>query len=113
MITFIPFSTCFKIQSNLSINPKVDSLPFAAAVAHAVPLQYYQVDLVHQPLGLRSPVFKDGRVETRSLPGQDNQYKLLFTLFAIGYLGVSGKQWETVSSLVELLKPFLFSSYRS
>ena len=33
-----------------ALNPKVDSPPFAAAVA--APLQHYQVDPVHQPWGL-------------------------------------------------------------
>ena len=50
------------IESNLSLHPKVDSPPFAATVAAAaMPLQHYQVDPVHQPLGLRSPVVKDRR----------------------------------------------------
>ena len=26
-------------------------------------------------------------------PGPDNQYKLVFTFYIIGYLGVSGTQW--------------------
>ena len=43
---------------NLSLNPKVQRPLFAAAVA-AAPLQHYQVDLVHQPLGLRPPVSRD------------------------------------------------------
>ena len=34
------------------LNPKVDSPPFAATVTAAAPLQHYQVDPVHQPLGL-------------------------------------------------------------
>ena len=34
------------------LNPKVDSQLFAATVVAAVPLQHYQVDPVHQPLGL-------------------------------------------------------------
>ena len=33
-------------------NPQVDSPPFAATVAAAGPLQLYQEDPVHQPLGL-------------------------------------------------------------
>ena len=33
------------------LNPKVDNPPFAASVAAAVPLQHYQVDTAHQPLG--------------------------------------------------------------
>ena len=35
------------------LNPKVDSPPFAATVAAAVPLQLYQVDTAHQPMGLK------------------------------------------------------------
>ena len=35
----------------MSLNPKVSNPPFAATVA-AEPLQQYQVDLIHQPLGL-------------------------------------------------------------
>ena len=35
------------------LNPKVDSPPFAATVAASAPVQYYQVDPVHQPLGSR------------------------------------------------------------
>ena len=33
----------------LCLNAKVDSLPFAATVAAAAPLQHYMADLVHQP----------------------------------------------------------------
>ena len=36
----------------ISLNPKVDSPPFAATVAAAAPLQHYQVDPVHKPLDL-------------------------------------------------------------
>ena len=39
------------------LNPKVDSPPFATTAA-AAPLQYYQVDPVHQFLGLLQVVFK-------------------------------------------------------
>ena len=35
-----------------SLNPKVASPPFAATFAAAAPLRHYQVDRVHQPLGL-------------------------------------------------------------
>ena len=35
------------------LNPNVDSPPFAAAV----PLQHYQVDPTHQPLGLTAMIF--------------------------------------------------------
>ena len=40
------------IETSCHVNPKVDSPPFAATVAAAAPLQHYQVDTVHQPLGL-------------------------------------------------------------
>ena len=36
----------------MAFKPKVESPPFAAIVAVAAPLQHYQVDPVHQPLGL-------------------------------------------------------------
>ena len=39
------------------LNPKVDSPLSAATVAAAVPLHYYQLDPVHQSLGLRSWMF--------------------------------------------------------
>ena len=37
----------------MKLNPQVDSPPFAVAVAVAVPLQLYQEDRAHQPLGLK------------------------------------------------------------
>ena len=40
-------------QKKSCLKPKVDSPSFAATVAVAAPLQHYQVDSVHQPLGLR------------------------------------------------------------
>ena len=40
-------------KKKFSLNPKVDSLPFAATVAAAAPTQRYQVDPVHQSSGLR------------------------------------------------------------
>ena len=40
------------IKEEKYLNPKVDSPPFTATVAAAVPLQHYQVDPVHGPLGL-------------------------------------------------------------
>ena len=46
-----------KVILALSSNPKVDRHPFAATVAAAALLQYYQVDPVHQPLGLSSDVY--------------------------------------------------------
>ena len=41
------------IQISPLLTPKVDTPQFAAAVAVAAALQLYQVDLVHQPLGLK------------------------------------------------------------
>ena len=38
--------------TDIVLNPKIDTPPFAAAVAAAAPLQLYHVDPVHQPWGL-------------------------------------------------------------
>ena len=40
------------VPNCLYLSPQVDSPPFAATVAAAVPLQLYHEDPVHQPLGL-------------------------------------------------------------
>ena len=45
-------TTVWEVSTHL--NPKVDRPQFAATVAAAVPLQHYQIDPVHQPLGLKS-----------------------------------------------------------
>ena len=46
------FIVVYYILYSVALNPKVDSPPFAGTVAAAAPLQLYQKDLVHQPLGL-------------------------------------------------------------
>ena len=46
--------TEYPYRYEVSLNPQVDTPPFAATVTAAAPIQLYQVDPVHQSWGLNT-----------------------------------------------------------
>ena len=82
-------------NSGISLCYIICTLPMnvICVVLHMYFMNDVTVNSVMQILKVLSCTFKWGLFGTRSLPGQNSQYKLAITLFTSGYLAVSETQW--------------------